>query len=140
MVYFINEGVGPTLNFTGLHVVTIRTTNLTFNIYNYYNGKHLLSWQHSHLRRSGSVGPLVFLEIGRRCHGGPGLLWMYHPTDLAAAFRESLQRLVVSIIVRLQNTGVYGIWRPWAVVPKQSKVTTKGLGVSKFHSPLYFEV
>ena len=103
VVYLINEGVGPALNFTGLHIVTIRTTDLTFNIYNFYNGKHLLTWEHCNIRRSGCVGPLVFLEIGRRCQGGAGVLWMYYPTHLAQEFRESLHRLVVYITVNLTN-------------------------------------
>ena len=94
VVYLINEGVGPKLNFIGIHVVTVNTTNLTFNIYNYYNEKHLLAWEHCNIRRSGCIGPLVFLEIGRKCLAGPGVLWMYYPAHLAAQFRESLHRLV----------------------------------------------
>ena len=96
-MYFINEGVGPALKYTGLHIVTIQTTDLTFNIHNCYNGKHLLSWDHCNIRRSGRVGPLVFLEVGRRCQGGPGVLWMYYPDHLAGKFRESLQRSVYSL-------------------------------------------
>lgn len=91
-VYFISEGVAQTLNFTGLHVVTISATNLTFNIYDFYNGKHLLAWEHCSIRKSGCVGPLVFLEVGKSCHGGPGVLWMFHPDHLAAKFSKSLQK------------------------------------------------
>lgn len=95
VVYLINEGVGPKLNLTGLHFVTTQASNLTFNIHSFYNGKHLMAWEHCHIRRSGRVGPLVFLEIGRSCQGGPGVLWMYYPIHLAAQLRESLHKLVI---------------------------------------------
>ena len=94
VVYLISEGVGLRLNFTGLHVVTIQTTNSTFNIYT-YEGKHLLAWEHRCIRRTGRVGPVVFLEGGRKCRGGPGVLWMYHPEHLAAKFKNELERLVI---------------------------------------------
>ena len=113
VVYFINEGVGPLLNFTGLHIVTIRTTNLTFNIHNFYNGKHLLAWEHCKIRRSGCVGPLVFLEIGSRCQGGPGVLWMYYPAHLAQEFRESLNRLAVYITKLCTNELVSNNTKPY---------------------------
>ena len=96
MVYLINEGVGPKLNFTGLHFVTTQATSLTFNIYSFYTGKHLMAWEHRNIRRSGCVGSLVFLEVGRRCQGGPGILWMYCPNHLATQFRESLHKLVMN--------------------------------------------
>ena len=93
VVYFINEGIGPTLHLDGLHFVTIQPTNRTFNIYNFYNEEHLLAWNHCDIRRVGRVGTLVFLEVGRRCQGGPGVLWMYCADHLAAEFRESLDKL-----------------------------------------------
>jgi len=91
-VYIIKEGIGPKLGI-GLHFVTTRDTDLTFNIYSFHTGKLLLVWAHCNIRRSGRIGPLVFLEVGRSCQGGPGVLWMYHPDHLAAQFRESLYRL-----------------------------------------------
>ena len=97
MVYLINEGVGPKLNLTGLHFVTTQATSLTFNIYSFYTGKHLMVWEHCNIRRSGCVGSLVFLEVGRRCQGGPGILWMYCPNHLATQFRESLHKLVMNV-------------------------------------------
>ena len=95
VVYLINEGVGPKLNFTGIHVVNISTTNLTFYIpvYNYYNEKQLLAWEHCNIRRSGCIDSLVFLEVGRNCQAEAGMLWVYYPTHLAAQFRKSLHRL-----------------------------------------------
>jgi len=35
----------------------------------------------------------VFLEAGRRCHGGAGMLWMYCPTQFSLCLEECLHRL-----------------------------------------------
>ena len=91
VVYLINHGIGPGLNLNGLRIVAI--INLTFNIYDFYNGEHLLAWEHCNIKGVGHINSLVFLEVGRGCQGGPGVLWMYCPDHLAAEFRESLDRL-----------------------------------------------
>ena len=93
-MYLINEGVGPRLNLDGLHFVTIRATDSTFNIYDFYNEKHLLAWEKCNIRQAGRIGSLVFLEISEKCQGGSGVLWMYCPIYLAVEFRESLHKLV----------------------------------------------
>ena len=99
VVYLINEGIGPRLHLDGLHFVTIQPSNLTFNIYDFHNGKHFLAWEHCNIRLADRVGPLVFLEVDRRCQGGPGVLWMYCPDHLAAQFRESLDKLAITYII-----------------------------------------
>ena len=98
-MYLIDEGIGPRLNLEGLHFVTIRATNQTFNIYNFSNANHLLAWEHYNIRQAGHVGSLVFLEVSARCQEGPGVLWMCCPVHLAAQFTESLHKLVAIYII-----------------------------------------
>ena len=98
-MYCVNEGIGPRLNLDGLHFVTIQPSNSTINIYGFHNGKHLLAWEHCNISRTGRVGPLVFLEVDRRCQGGPGVLWMWCPNHLAAKFRESLDKLAIKLLI-----------------------------------------
>ena len=54
--------------------------------------KHLLSWDRDKLRKSVSIGSLTFMEAGRRCLGGAGLLWMCCPVSVASKFRECLSK------------------------------------------------
>ena len=79
VVYLINEGVASILGLCGLHIITIKESDRMFNIYAYHTEKHLVSWDHDKIRRSGCIESLVFIEPGRKCDGGPGLLWMYCP-------------------------------------------------------------
>ena len=46
------------------------------------------------MRRTGCLGNMVFIEIGRRCKGGPGLVWMFAGPADSAALRETLHRYV----------------------------------------------
>ena len=52
----------------------------------------VLSWDRDKMRRTGKTGNLVFIEIGRRCQGGPGLVWMYAGIEEAQALRETLHK------------------------------------------------
>ena len=52
----------------------------------------LISWDRDKMRRTGKTGNLVFIEIGRRCQGGPGLVWMYTGFNDAQALRETLHK------------------------------------------------
>ena len=52
----------------------------------------LISWDRDKMRRTGKTGNLVFIEIGRRCFGGPGLVWMYTGFNDAQALRETLHK------------------------------------------------
>lgn len=85
------SGIPKKLSYEGLHIIAIRR-NSTMNIHNFHSGKHLLSWDRDKLRRSGCIGSLVFMEAGRRCYGGPGLLWMCCPVSVAGKFRECLHK------------------------------------------------
>ena len=89
VVYFIEEGLGARLNLVGLHFVTIKSTDLTFNIYNFHDGQHLLALNHCSIKGTGRVGTLLFLEECKKC---PGVLWMYCPDHLVAQLGQSLAR------------------------------------------------
>lgn len=102
----INEGIGPKLNLKGLHIVTIQPSNLTINIYDFYNGKHVLAWEHCNIKRTGRYFSLVFLEVGSWCQGGPGVLWMHCPDSLVTKFRESLDKLA-KLATHSQNICIY---------------------------------
>ena len=75
VVYLINEGVASVLNLSGLHIIAVSKT--TFSIYAYHTEKLLVTWDQDKIRRPGKIESLVFIEPGRKCQGGPGLLWMY---------------------------------------------------------------
>ena len=90
-VYIINEGVGKTLKCRGFHNVTINRDS-TISIINSSSQVPLVIWDRDKIRRSGCLESLVFLEAGRRCHGGPGMLWMYCPQS-SVQFGECLHRL-----------------------------------------------
>jgi len=92
VVYVLKEGITKhNSTLAGLQVITIRSSDATFNLYDFHTGKHLLSWDREAIRRSGCMKSLVFLEAGRRCSGGPGLLWMQHPIPEAMTLRQCLQ-------------------------------------------------
>ena len=57
-------------------------------------GKPIVAWDRDKMRRTGKTGNLVFIEIGRRCQGGPGLVWMYAGFEEAHPLRETLHRWV----------------------------------------------
>ena len=92
VVHILVEGIAESnTTLAGLCVIAIRGSDATFNVHDFHTGKNLLSWDRGAIRRSGCMKSLVFLEAGRRCTGGPGLLWMYHPISQAMTLRKSLQ-------------------------------------------------
>ena len=50
----------------------------------------IITWDRDKLRRSGSIGNMAFLETGRRCRFGPGLLWMLAESSVSVSLREGL--------------------------------------------------
>ena len=78
----------PTL--AGLRIISIRSSDCTFNVHDYPCGDLLLSWGQAAIRRSGHTKSLVFLEASKQCRGGPGLLWMHHPLPRAKELRQCL--------------------------------------------------
>ena len=91
MVHILKEGiVSDSKILTGLCVITIRSSDSTFNVHDFHTGKQLLSWNRAAIRRSGFIKSLVFLEAGRRCSGGPGLLWLQSPLPQARELQKCL--------------------------------------------------
>ena len=89
-MYILDEGVGHTIGLTGLCIVVLSTVKSTFNVYSFYTKKHLLTWYRDDMRVSGCIDSLVFVEINKTCSGGPGLLWMQHPTPQSMTLQEQL--------------------------------------------------
>lgn len=96
-VYILPEEVGSRLSIIGTNVVALRSGgNGIIGHLDIYNpgdpSTPLISWDRDKMRRTGKTGHLVFIEIGRRCQGGPGLVWMYTGFNDAQALRETLHK------------------------------------------------
>ena len=77
----LHSGV-PNVSVGELHIISPADHN-----------RAVLKWDRDKLRRAGKTGSLVFIEIGRRCEGGPGLVWMcVGLQDDAVALRRTLHR------------------------------------------------
>ena len=96
-VYILSEEVGSRVQALGLHIVTLQST-LSANkparmtIISPLDDEPIVTWEANKMRRTGSLGNLVFIEIGRRCDGGPGLIWMYATPEDSISFRETVTR------------------------------------------------
>ena len=77
----------------GLYIVTIGS-DLTFNIYDCLDKKHLLSWNSQLITGSGYVRSIVYLEAEGEELRGHSILWMSYPTSEAASFCTHLNKLV----------------------------------------------
>ena len=86
-VYILPEEVGSRCSIIGSNVLALHG-----RIEGTYQGKMeiysptdhhdpVITWDHDKIRRTGKLGRLLFVEIGRRCTGGPGLVWMYIGTN-----------------------------------------------------------
>ena len=96
-VYILPEEVGSRLSIIGTNVVALKSGgNGKIGHLDIYNpgdpSTPLISWDRDKMRRTGKTGHLVFIEIGRRCQGGPGLVWMYTGFNDAQALRETLHK------------------------------------------------
>lgn len=96
MVYILPEDVGSRCHFIGTHVLVLRSGRRTVGRLDIISpadpSNPIISWDRDKMRRTGKTGNLVFIEIGRRCEGGPGLVWMYAGFDEAQALRETLHK------------------------------------------------
>ena len=98
-VYILPEEVGSKSGILGLHILALRSgvPNVSMGqleIISPSDHTHpVVTWDRDKMRRTGKTGHLVFIEIGRRCEGGPGLVWMYtgYQND-AQALRETLHK------------------------------------------------
>ena len=86
------------LNMIGLHSLVLRggVPNQTVGTLEIISpadmNNPIVSWERDKLRRTGKTGNLVFVEIGRRCKGGPGLVWLYTGVEQAQSLRETLHK------------------------------------------------
>jgi len=98
-VYILPEEVGSKLGILGLHVLSLRSgvPNISMgqlDIISLSDPRNpVVTWDRDKMRRIGKTGNLVFIEIGRRCQGGPGLIWMYTGyQDDAKALKDTIWR------------------------------------------------
>ena len=100
-VYIMPEEVGSRCNMIGIHILLLKDgvphrSVGKLEIVNLADpDKPIVTWDRDKMRRTGKTGNLVFIEIGRRCQGGEGLVWMYCGFEEATSLRETLHRLVV---------------------------------------------
>jgi hypothetical protein len=99
-VYIMPEEVGSRCNMLGVHILLLRGGILNQSVGQLQivspsdAGKPIVAWDRDKMRRTGKTGNLVFIEIGRRCQGGPGLVWMYAGFEEAHPLRETLHRFL----------------------------------------------
>lgn len=97
-VYILPEEVGMRCHIIGINLIALRSgvqggSIGRLDIYNAADPTTpLISWERDKMRRTGKTGNLVFIEIGRRCQGGPGLVWMFTGFNDAQALRETLHK------------------------------------------------
>ena len=92
MVDILDKGIGYTKRIFGLCVVYICNSSSTFNIHDFHNGKHSVCWNRDDIGLSGCLNSLIFVEVKEPWHGGPGLLWMQHPTRQSAALQKQIHK------------------------------------------------
>lgn len=98
-VYIMPEEVGTRCHMIGIHILLLRggvphqSVGRLEILSPTDAGKPVVVWDRDKMRRTGKTGNLVFIEIGRRCRGGPGLVWMYAGFEEAHPLRETLHRL-----------------------------------------------
>lgn len=97
-VYILPEEVGSRCTIIGMNILALQSgvPNKTVGRLSIFSpadtSNPVLSWDRDKMRRTGKTGNLVFIEIGRRCQGGPGLVWMYAGVEEAQALRETLHK------------------------------------------------
>ena len=92
-MYILHEGIGSVLKLTGLHILTLYYHEYDYQLkFHDLTGKCVLVWDGNKIRRCGYIKSLVFVEAGRRCAGGPGLLWMQHPIPFSTELCECLYK------------------------------------------------
>ena len=97
-VYILPEEVGSRCHIIGTMVLALRSgvPNKQVGRLDIYNpidpANPMVSWDQDKMRRTGKTSNLVFIEIGRRCEGGPGLVWMHAGNEESQALRQTLHR------------------------------------------------
>lgn len=96
-VYILPEEVGSKISIIGMQILTLKwpaksdTQPGHLSIFSFANPHSpITTWDRDKIRRSGNFGNIVFLELGRRCRGGPGLVWLYVGTEKTETFRQTI--------------------------------------------------
>ena len=90
-VVVVLAGIGEKAGLNNALCVAVVTSDDQLKIYPWnISTSPVITWDRDKLRRSGSIGDMVFMEAGRRCRFGPGLLWMYAETSVSISLREGL--------------------------------------------------
>ena len=120
-VYILSEEVGSRVNALGINIIALRSLKSDtqpgqLDIISPTDHKPIVTWDRDKIRRTGYLGNIVFIEIGRRCKAGPGLVWMYVGPADSAALRETLHRYAHLLCACLSNTIHYGLL--WVCIKK----------------------
>ena len=99
-VYILPEEVGSRCSIVGSKILSLqgRAGGSRLGKLEIFNTtdttEPTISWDHDKIRRTGKLGRLIFVEIGRRCKGGPGLVWMCTGADERKAYelRDTLRK------------------------------------------------
>ena len=90
-VVVVQVGIGEQAHLRDAFCVVVVTSDDRLKIYAWNAATiPLITWDRDKLRRSGSIGDMVFMEAGRRCRFGPGLLWMFAETNVSVSLRAGL--------------------------------------------------
>lgn len=93
-VYILPEEVGSRVHLLGINILSLKSGTEghpgQLEIISPVDPTPIVTWDRDKMRRTGCLGNMVFIEIGRRCRGGPGLIWMYAGPEETAALRETL--------------------------------------------------
>lgn len=106
-VYILPEEVGSRCSIIGTNALALhgRVAGSRLGKLEIYSpadsSDPVISWDHDKIRRTGMLGHLLFIEIGRRCRGGPGLVWMYTGNSDKKVYelRDVLRRYIHHIIM-----------------------------------------
>ena len=94
----LEDGIGGSAGMRNAYCVAVVTNTDKLLVFPWNVTTPLIIWEREHIRRSGSIGNLVFLEAGRRCGFGPGLLWMYSITSVVLSLRDGLHTYVLCVV------------------------------------------
>ncbi len=74
------------------------------------NHNPILSLKHDRIRCTGKMGKWLYVEVGTRCRGGPGLIWMFFGSkEKAVRMKEVFYVYVRSVIVEPLNDSQAGV-------------------------------
>ena len=90
-IYVLEEGIGSKAGISQACCAFVITATEQIKLFPHNVTSHvIIVWDRDKLRRSGSIGGLVFLEAGRRCTFGAGLLWMYAFPEVIHSLQDNL--------------------------------------------------